>query len=224
MSAQKLLQHLLHHRWVTFPLEMSNEVEQARHIVHSFSEKREWDLLLREGCFRRIIKSVKLREVVDAVYGSGNYHLTSYSSNTVYPDASRGMWHTDHPYCEGTVPEKYADLVKKWSDTPLSLQIVIVLDTFKEENGATIYRPGGMSGDIRRFTAPSGTVVMYYGNLWHTSGQNLTSKPRSALLSNFAPLGVEPFLPPGATPIGRQISPADPDFWTDEKDRARFRV
>jgi len=71
-------------------------------------------------------------------------------------------------------------------------QLLVMLDDFTEENGAT-YLLGGshrMSEkpaddlffrDAIRAVAPAGSVVVFTSNLWHAAGVNRTRRPRRAL-------------------------------------------
>ena len=197
---------LLRNKYILFPLEMPGEVKDAKCYVQDHGTERDWQLI-NIPCFRRIIMSTKIRAILEEVYDK-YYHLTSYSSNTVFK-GTRSVWHTDHPYYKGNSPDKL-----KSNTSPLSIQVNIALDDFTEENGATQYRVGDK---VSQFICPAGTVMMYLGNLWHCAGENRTNEPRSVLLSNFCPLHVDGFIVKGAPQIREQITNDDPDFVVVDK-------
>jgi ectoine hydroxylase-related dioxygenase (phytanoyl-CoA dioxygenase family) len=71
----------------------------------------------------------------------------------------------------------------------------ILLDHFTEENGATWYLPGSHTMENRpseeyfeahaeRVVAPAGSVFYFNARLWHSGGQNLTSRWRHGLTIN----------------------------------------
>lgn len=85
----------------------------------------------------------------------------------------------------------------------LMAQLLVMLDAFTEENGAT-YLLGGSHRrpdkprdeeffrDAVRAVGPPGTIVVFNSNLWHAAGANRTSEPRRALTIAFT----RPFLKP----------------------------
>jgi hypothetical protein len=81
-------------------------------------------------------------------------------------------------------------------DLHLMLQLLVMLDDFTEENGATYF----LSGSHRLTTAPSdeaffrgaaravgtaGSIVVFNSNLWHAAGANRTDRSRRALTLAF---------------------------------------
>ncbi|MCS5569080.1 MAG: phytanoyl-CoA dioxygenase family protein [Pseudomonadales bacterium] len=72
-----------------------------------------------------------------------------------------------------------------------------MLDDFSEENGATIIVPGShLSGqqpdptidanaDWVSATGPAGTVAIFEGRVWHSTGINRSDRPRIGLTTNF---------------------------------------
>ena len=72
-----------------------------------------------------------------------------------------------------------------------------MLDDFTDHNGATIFVPGshrrGRQPDHAldanenwvAATGPAGTVAVFEGRVWHSTGENLTDAPRIGLTTNF---------------------------------------
>ena len=72
-----------------------------------------------------------------------------------------------------------------------------MLDDFTEDNGATIVVPGShlsgrqpdpttdSSADWVSATGAAGTVVVFEGRVWHSTGVNRSSRPRIGLTTNF---------------------------------------
>ena len=78
----------------------------------------------------------------------------------------------------------------------LMAQILVMLDDFTEENGATYLLTGShrqadqpaadvFFRDAVRAVAPAGSIVVFDSNLWHAAGVNRTTKPRRALTLAF---------------------------------------
>jgi hypothetical protein len=78
----------------------------------------------------------------------------------------------------------------------LMVQLLVMLDDFTEENGATYFLNGSHRTDERpadevffrnavRAVGPAGSIVMFDSNLWHAAGSNRSSNLRRALTLNF---------------------------------------
>jgi hypothetical protein len=90
----------------------------------------------------------------------------------------------------------HRDLRTFSGEVPLMAQLLVMLDEFTEENGAT-YLLGGShrmkerpSDDdffrhATRAVAPAGSVVVFNSNLWHAAGTNRSERPRRALTIAF---------------------------------------
>ncbi|SRR5579871_2086660 len=81
---------------------------------------------------------------------------------------------------------------------PLMMNVLVMLDAFTAENGATYLlegshlrpdRPGDEAffRDAVRAVGPAGTVVLFNSNLWHAAGQSRTGEPRRALTLTLTP-------------------------------------
>jgi hypothetical protein len=83
-------------------------------------------------------------------------------------------------------------------ELPLMMNMLIMLDEFTEDNGATYLlagshlrpdRPGDewFFAHAVRAVGPAGSVVMFNSNLWHAAGVNRTPGPRRALTLTITP-------------------------------------
>jgi Phytanoyl-CoA dioxygenase (PhyH) len=77
-------------------------------------------------------------------------------------------------------------------DFPLMLNMLVMLDDFTPDNGATWVLPGSHRASEKpeeafffehaeQLCAPAGSVVLFNSNLWHAAGKNDTHLPRRAL-------------------------------------------
>jgi hypothetical protein len=90
----------------------------------------------------------------------------------------------------------HRDLRSFSGDLKLMAQILVMLDDFTEENGATYLLSGShrrneqppdeeFFRDATRATGPAGSIVIFNSNLWHAAGENRSSTPRRALTVAF---------------------------------------
>lgn len=134
---------------------------------------------------QRFLESDPLRECLLAYFGGAEYILNSYGAvdNTDAPDAYRhGLrFHRD---------------VRTWSDGfRLMINMLVMVDDFTPENGATRYVPGSHRVRERpaeaefeaaeRMTGIAGTIVLFDSNLWHAAAPNRTPQSRRALTLTF---------------------------------------
>lgn len=188
---QKMIKNLIDDGYIMFrlPEEYMNDVEICREYTHKHfintGHQRKWDII-NEISFHKLISYPIIKNILDSIYGEQNYHLTSYSTNTISSNV-KPYFHVDHPFSE---------IDCTYSDKPKSIQVNITLDDFNEENGATMFIPNSHKlghrpenfDDYKQFLCKKGTVLMYVGNLWHSTGINKTNQPRSTILSNFSSL------------------------------------
>lgn len=80
--------------------------------------------------------------------------------------------------------------------THLMAQILVMLDAFTEQNGATYLLAGShrragkpdddeFFRDAERAVAPAGSILVFDSNLWHAAGANHSDRPRRALTLAF---------------------------------------
>ncbi len=138
----------------------------------------------------KFLKIPTLKELLNMIYEGKEYHLTTFSSNTLRKDVDERGFHVDYPYHD--LPQPYPDEI-------LGVQVNFALDDFRIDNGATIYVPNSFKshrfpprnpGNIEYMLAEKGSVILYRGDMWHTQGINITDNPRVALLANFSPVSI----------------------------------
>lgn len=82
-------------------------------------------------------------------------------------------------------------------DFRLLLNMLVMVDAFTLENGATHVLTGSQREPIRpdpdrfwnqseRLTGPAGSIVLFDSNLWHAAGSNISAAPRAALTLSFS--------------------------------------
>ncbi len=90
------------------------------------------------------------------------------------------------------VGKVHRDLRTFSGDLPLMAQLLVMLDDFTEENGATYllgrsHRMNAQPSDeeffrgATRAIGPAGSIVVFNSNLWHAAGVNRSETPRRAL-------------------------------------------
>jgi hypothetical protein len=172
---------------------LKDDFNKAREIVNTSSHKR-MELLELDVCFQKLLSYIEIKKFIKNVF-KVDFHLTTFSSNRVNKNFSQPGWHVDYPYHNITTP---------YPVETLGLQLLILLDDFRTDNGGTeyiigshVYRKFPSSKDIdmnlnkhRQLVAKKGSVVLWLGKLWHQEGVSQVEEYRSALLANFSPLHV----------------------------------
>ena len=88
-------------------------------------------------------------------------------------------------------------------EVKLMLNLLLMLDDFTLENGATYLLSGSHTRperpspeaflqDAERLTGKAGTICLFDSNLWHAAGQNQTDMPRRAITLTFTKGMVKP--------------------------------
>jgi phytanoyl-CoA dioxygenase PhyH len=135
-------------------------------------------------------------------------------------------------------------------DLHLMAQLLVMLDDFTEENGATYFLTGShrlaerppdaeFFRDAVRACGRAGSIVMFDSNLWHAAGVNRSASPRRALTLAFTLPFVKPQLDyPRAlgydraeslSPVLRQLLgynarvPASLDEWYQPPERRLYK-
>lgn len=116
-------------------------------------------------------------------------------------------------------------------EAALSVQVMYLLDDFREENGATRIVPGShrisaFPENGKRYpneivvTAPKGSVLIFHAGLWHGSGANQTNADRWAMIITYARWFVKP-----SFDYSRNLPSAMYSLLSDQqKDLLGFRV
>ncbi|MEN0052962.1 MAG: phytanoyl-CoA dioxygenase family protein [Mucilaginibacter sp.] len=98
----------------------------------------------------------------------------------------------EHPY----LSNMHRDVRTFMKETKLLVQMIVTLDDFTMNNGATYFLSGSHKVDVRpdeayfyehadRAIAPKGSIIMFNSNLWHAAGENKTNGLRRALTLGF---------------------------------------
>jgi ectoine hydroxylase-related dioxygenase (phytanoyl-CoA dioxygenase family) len=154
--------------------------------------QRVWNLLNKHSIFHELLLSPQIdlwmNGIFDRETAHRKYYLSSFQANVLQPGARAQILHIDTP-----VPNPVPNY-------PLKANTIWLLDDFTAENGATEVIPGShrrparppktptpcLEKELKQVIAPMGSVVITHGALWHRSGNNDSSKPRSVLLGSFA--------------------------------------
>ena len=135
------------------------------------------------GAFLEFLEQEHGQPLVEQ-YFQGPYILNTYGGVLNLPhDASYvGRVHRDQRTFSG--------------DLHLMVQLLVMLDDFTEENGATYFLSGShrlrdkpaddaFFRDAARAVGPAGSMVVFDSNLWHAAGVNRSNRPRRALTLAF---------------------------------------
>ncbi len=90
-------------------------------------------------------------------------------------------------------------------DYNMRMNVLVMLDDFTPENGATHVltgshrqaeppAPEAFDRDFQRLTGPAGSVVLFNSYLWHRGGLNITDRARVALTLSYGPAYIKPQL------------------------------
>ncbi len=136
---------------------------------------RGYNLIRRHSLFREALQQPEIVGLAEALLGK-DCILHSFESRSALPLGGTQSLHRDMPW----VP-----------NTPLSVNVVWMLDDFTEENGATRVVPGShlrVEGPERDrvypdevlAVAPAGTLLAFTSHTWHGGGPNRTDRLRRA--------------------------------------------
>ncbi|CRG83580.1 putative protein Mb3657 [Talaromyces islandicus] len=137
------------------------------------------------------------------------YGLSATSSIQINPGEKAQLIHYDDGYTYLPRPRP-----------PMSTAIMIAIDEFTADNGATRMVPGSHNWDSKRVPKPedavpvvgkAGTVVFFLGTTWHGGGPNTTDKPRRAATVQYC----QPYI----RPVENQFLAVDPRRLPEIPDR-----
>lgn len=134
------------------------------------------------------------RTPLDAVirdYFGGPYILNSYGASVNRPEV-RSYLHTMH-----------RDVRSFTRDIHLMLNMLVMLDDFTVENGATYFlsgshqspeppEPAVFEQNSERATGRAGDIVLFDSRLWHAAAPNQSTRKRRALTLTFTPPFIKP--------------------------------
>lgn len=143
---------------------------------HAVGQYPALDAFLEQGC---------LAEHVSRYFGGAAYILHAFNPAIVWPQ-SQSYLHRVH-----------RDVRTHGGDFRLLLNMLVMVDSFTLENGATHVLSGSHREPERpdeacfrraaeRLTGPAGSIVLFDSNLWHAAGSNVSGHPRAALTLSFS--------------------------------------
>jgi hypothetical protein len=114
-----------------------------------------------------------------------NYLLSQLQVINILPGEAQQPLHHDDAFYPIPRPRR-----------PLGAATIWAIDPFTAENGATVVIPGSHlwgeklptpEDEARRVSVvmPPGSVVFFYGTLWHAGGQNRTDAPRLCVTAQY---------------------------------------
>lgn len=135
------------------------------------------------GAFLDLLEQNHCQSLLDQFF-QGPYILNTYGGVLNLP--------SDVSY----VGRVHRDLRTFSGDVNLMAQLLVMLDDFTEENGATYLMSGShrlrdkpaddvFFRDAARAVGSAGSVVVFNSNLWHAAGMNRSDRPRRALTLAF---------------------------------------
>jgi hypothetical protein len=135
------------------------------------------------GSFLELLDRDHGQHLLDS-YFQGPYILNTYGGLLNLPD--------DPSY----VARVHRDQRTFSGDLHLMAQLLVMLDEFTEENGATFLLTGShrraekpsdemFFREAARAVGPAGSIVVFDSNLWHAAGRNRSGRPRRALTLAF---------------------------------------
>ncbi|WPU95309.1 phytanoyl-CoA dioxygenase family protein [Mucilaginibacter sabulilitoris] len=140
-------------------------------------------LLERENFALSFLENMYCDEEIKYFLG-GNYILNGINAVIHAKQA--------HPY----LSNMHRDVRTFMADTKFLVQMIVTLDDFTEENGATYFLSGSHKADLKPDTAyfyehadravvPKGSIILFNSNIWHAAGENQTAGLRRALTLGF---------------------------------------
>lgn len=163
---------------------------QVRNGLSSQTVGTAHHLVGMDACFDEFLAQKYLFDFVRSYFG-GPFILNTFGG-CVNPPGEGAYIHRVH-----------RDVRTFTRDCPLMLNMLVMLDDFTLENGATYALSGSHHVAERpedefffrhseRFLGQAGDVVLFDSNLWHSAGQNTSKAPRRALTIGYS----RPFFKP----------------------------
>lgn len=162
-----------------------SDMMELRELVDEECDGEEWG----DGTeFEAFALNGTLSKIFEKIWPEG-YHLTTWCIRIAQPGCRAGDWHVDYPTHD--LEEPYPDIIH-------GIQIVIAIDDFTLENGATEVIPGSQTSGIyprekmvntmekERVTMKAGSIGVWDSRLWHHSMPNTTGKPRRSFVGAYA--------------------------------------
>lgn len=156
---------------------------QVRNGVGAGTDGTVHHLPLMGGSFLELLDRNPCADILQQFFG-GPYILNTFGGVLNLPDNL------------SYVGKVHRDLRTFSGPLPLMAQLLVMLDDFTEENGATYLLDGShrmaekpadqeFFARASRAVGPAGSVVVFDSNLWHAAGVNRAATPRRALTLAF---------------------------------------
>jgi hypothetical protein len=135
--------------------------------------------------FDRFLEQAWLDDHINRYFGGAPYILHAFNPALVAPHG------------ESYLHNIHRDVRTHAGDFRLLINMLVMVDPFTLENGATHVLPGSHRNPSRpsaddfwagseRLTGPAGSIVLFDSNLWHAAGRNATNEHRCALTLSFS--------------------------------------
>lgn len=175
----------------SFVTELNAGMEVAYNTCHQVQVKNGVDmnadgtvhhLLGQLPVFLHFIRRMELHEYIQAFF-NGPYILNSFGGVI------------NLPHKASYVCNMHRD-IRTFYNIPMMINMLVMLDDFTLENGATYFLTGSNNKDERpdeeyfyaqadRATGKAGDIILFDSLLWHAAGKNTTSRVRRALTLTF---------------------------------------
>lgn len=163
----------------------AQEREEGFAVIHTngYGQHVRW-LMNKDPLFECLLVHPRVTPVFAYLLGA-DYTLSTLTSNIIFPGAPDGAYHVDGAL--SAMPEPLPAF-------PVTANSLWLLDDFTPDNGGTRFVPGshrrcrkppaGWKDDPEeiRLCASKGSVFLFNGALWHSSGANRTSEARVCLI------------------------------------------
>jgi len=173
-------------------LSLNKDLEQACLTARQFQVKNGVDrqtngtvnhVLGLGDSFMEFLKRMYLKEFIKSFF-EGNYILNIFGGVMNIKDNPSYLYNI------------HRDVRTFTGEFKLMLQMIVMLDDFTNENGATYFMNKGhrlaqrpteeeFYSNSSRAVGKRGSIVLFDSNMWHAAGENYTDKPRRALTLGF---------------------------------------
>ena len=186
------------------------QTEEARRLIYQLAEsephrtthflgnekvptqKRVWNLIEKGRVFQDIASDERLLAILEGIVG--DVRLASFAANVLFPGAPAQEPHVDYPYWDMHRRERFPRGLN--ASFFLEVELLVMLDDFTIENGATALMPhshhraewpNAAEFDHKsvRVVGPAGTLLLFPALTWHAGQANRGKKWRAALLGAY---------------------------------------
>lgn len=158
-------------------------------LLPDFPEGVVHHVLPKSDVFYQFLNGAYLHQEISA-YFKGPYILNSFSG-VILPPSQKSYLTRIH-----------RDLRHPCPPHRLMLNMIVVLDEFRADNGATWLMPQSQEFQnpepeaffekAQQLTAPPGSLILFHSELWHCAGQNLSAQERCALTLTWTKPWIKP--------------------------------